>query len=123
VPQDWLLAAGAYLSCSDFEGMPLGPIEAAGAGLPCVLSRIPGHEVLASASFGFELHQPADGARALETALAAAQGDHGTRIETAQALRARFSLEAMADTYVALYESGKATRGMPVAPALMESPA
>ena len=45
-PRDWIAASDAFLSLSEFEGMPLAPLESIGSGLPALLSEIPGHEFL-----------------------------------------------------------------------------
>ena len=45
-PFSYYRACDFFVSLSDFEGMPLAPIEAAGSGLHLVLSDIPGHRSL-----------------------------------------------------------------------------
>lgn len=42
---DWLRLSDVFLSLSEYEGMPLSPIEAYGSGLPLILSSIPGHAI------------------------------------------------------------------------------
>lgn len=65
-PLDWMRASDLFVSGSEFEGMPLGPIEALGAGLDTVVSDIPGHESLGERATRFPLSQPETGARVLE---------------------------------------------------------
>jgi len=43
---NWYKISDLFISCSTFEGMPLAPLEALGAGLPLFLSDIPGHRFL-----------------------------------------------------------------------------
>jgi O-antigen/teichoic acid export membrane protein/glycosyltransferase involved in cell wall biosynthesis len=45
-PEIWLQASDIFLSCSEYEGMPIGPLEAAGSGIPTALSDIAGHQLL-----------------------------------------------------------------------------
>jgi len=45
-PQDWIQASDLFISGSLLEGMPLAPLEAAGSGLPTILSDIEGHREL-----------------------------------------------------------------------------
>ncbi len=108
-PDAWLTASDLALSCSEFEGMPLGPIEAAGAGLPLVLSRIPGHEVVRDWSSQYPLSDPDAGARQVEQILAdleAAPVDYPRRNwEKSEGLRARFTLSRMAADYERLYRA------------------
>lgn len=61
-PGLWLQASEVFLSSSEFEGMPLASIEAAGSGLALVLSAIPGHESLKSNSLQYPLEHPEQGA-------------------------------------------------------------
>ncbi len=109
-PERWLQAADIYLSCSSFEGMPLGPLEAVGAGLPTVLSSIPGHDFLKPLSAQFPLDDIAAGARELTTIV----GEVERRGESYHAelwaknawIRDRFSVQAMGERYAALYGAG-----------------
>jgi len=110
-PLRWLRAADIYLSCSRFEGMPLGPVEAIGEGLPALLSRIPGHEFLASVSSIFELRDIAGGAEEL-TRLIEMTGDpvwEGECRVRATLVREQFSIDEMAGAYRQVY-------GFPVPP-------
>jgi O-antigen/teichoic acid export membrane protein/glycosyltransferase involved in cell wall biosynthesis len=47
-PMGWLKACDLFISLSEFEGMPLSPIEAYGAGVPLILSQIAGHSLFQS---------------------------------------------------------------------------
>jgi glycosyltransferase involved in cell wall biosynthesis len=106
-PELWLSCADVSLSCSEYEGMPLGPIEAAGAGLPLVLSRIPGHEVLKDRSSQYPLSDPSEGARLVDKTLAeleaGADAGDARRWEDAAEIRSRYTLESMARAYARLY--------------------
>lgn len=109
-PRSWIQAADCYLSCSEFEGMPLGPLEALGSGTPVVVSRIPGHSFLEQSEGEgsgvriFELGDPADGARKLgETLLGSRSLDGHALWERTAWVRRSFSLQAMSDRYEKLY--------------------
>jgi glycosyltransferase involved in cell wall biosynthesis len=108
-PERWLAAAELVLSCSEFEGMPLGPVEAAGAGLPLVLSRIPGHAFARDWSAQYPLDDPAEGARRVEEILdeiAAGPEDYFARAwSAAQAVRERYTVARMSADYARLYRA------------------
>lgn len=102
----WYAASDLFLSCSEFEGMPLAPLEAAGSGVPTVLSDIPGHHFLRPITQEFPLDDPASGARLVTAALEAPF--EALRIgawRAAQRLRDEFSVEAMAKRYAQVYEA------------------
>ena len=106
-PGLWLQSAEVFLSSSEFEGLPLASIEAAGAGLPLILSEIPGHASLKANSTQYPLGQPEQGARALERIIAEIEKSPDTFFKSAwnaaEPLRIRYSLSSMADAYSALY--------------------
>ncbi len=106
-PELWLGCADLALSCSEFEGMPLGPIEAAGAGLPLVLSEIPGHEVVKAYSYQYPLGDPAKGARMVEKMMeeiAAGGEDFFNRAwQKGSEVRLRYELTHMSRAYSLLY--------------------
>jgi glycosyltransferase involved in cell wall biosynthesis len=108
-PDLWLGCSDVALSCSQFEGMPLGPIEAAGAGLPLVLSEIPGHAALKDCGAQYLLGDPDQGARLLERTLAelesAADGRFREAWEKARDIRSRYTLSRMSDAYARLYHA------------------
>jgi glycosyltransferase involved in cell wall biosynthesis len=106
-PELWLACSDLGLSCSEFEGMPLGPVEAAGAGLPLVLSEIPGHEIVKACSAQYPLADPAKGALLVENILTEIEADPDACFkrawERAQEVRSRFTLSRMSDAYARLY--------------------
>src|SRR5439155_12143322 len=61
-PQDWIQCSDLFISGSLSEGMPLAPLEAAGHGLPTILSDIKGHRFLESWAYYFNPHKPEEGA-------------------------------------------------------------
>lgn len=117
-PERWLQAADIYLSCSSFEGMPLGPLEAVGAGLPTVLSSIPGHEFLKPLSVQFPLEDIAAGARQLTAVVREVErrGEayHAELWAKNAWIRDRFSVQAMGERYADLYRTGGGYRGAEV---------
>ncbi len=106
-PQDWIAAADLFLSCSKFEGMPLGPLEAIGSGLPAVLSGITGHRFLEKVSQQYSLDLPDEGARLIENILC--NPEFGSEIyyqslwEKTDWIRKQYSLNAMAEQYTEFY--------------------
>jgi glycosyltransferase involved in cell wall biosynthesis/O-antigen/teichoic acid export membrane protein len=106
-PQEWLKAADVYLSCSEFEGMPLSPIEAIGSGIPALLSKIPGHEFLEPFAQSFELEKPLIGAELLTEMIGRiSKDDNLYRRELwdrTEALRAGYTLATMSGHYEKLY--------------------
>ena len=62
-PQEWIHASDLFVSGSLLEGMPLAPLEAAGSGLPNILSDIEGHQFLSPWAYYFDLKKPEDGAK------------------------------------------------------------
>ncbi len=89
--------------------MPLGPLEAAGVGLPILLSGIPGHSVLKDFGRLYSLSSPKEGASRLVESCQELSADEGAlrqRLwERAKPLREQYSIEAMAGKYEALYNS------------------
>jgi len=111
-PKEWLATADVFLSCSEFEGMPLGPLEAGGSGLPLLLSKIEGHRMLRDHYPLYDLQLPAEGARHLEAIVSEilvsrATGQEAARFERlwtgADWIRKRFSMESMTQHYEKLY--------------------
>ncbi|MBC7397843.1 MAG: glycosyltransferase family 4 protein, partial [Bdellovibrionales bacterium] len=109
-PHEWIKAADLFLSSSEFEGMPLAPVEALGSGIPAVLSRIPGHEFLENYASLYPLSEPALGAKAVEFAMESTLDDNEAyRLELwekSKAIRKSFTLSIMSKRYEKLYESG-----------------
>lgn len=61
-PSQWLDAADVFLSCSEFEGLPLAPLEAICRGVRAICSDIPGHRFLMAQARLFNLNRPEDAA-------------------------------------------------------------
>jgi O-antigen/teichoic acid export membrane protein/glycosyltransferase involved in cell wall biosynthesis len=107
-PFSWIQASDIFLSCSEYEGMPLSCIEAAGCGLPVVLSKIPGHEFLADYAELFSLDSPEVGAKYLAgmiEEISSGLTDRTALWEKAAELRDLFSFERMHQRYIKLYNS------------------
>lgn len=106
-PELWLRSAHLAISCSEIEGLPLGPIEAAGSGLPLVLSRIPGHEAVRNWSVQYPLDAPEHGALQVEMILEEIEKNpeqyYARLWKKTHAVRERFSLSRMSDAYSHLY--------------------
>jgi glycosyltransferase involved in cell wall biosynthesis len=106
-PAVWLRASEIFLSCSEFEGMPLASIEAAGSGLALVLSSIAGHEVLKPESAQYPLENPKMGARAIESVVDAIESDENVYFrqiwDRTKPIRAKYSVSEMARAYSKLY--------------------
>ena len=98
----------AYVSLSRKEGLPYGVLDALGAGLPVVLSDIPGHrELVAEGRNGYLVPQ-GDAAAAL-SALRRLAGDRAQCTAVGAAGRSlvdeRFSLDRMLGRHAELYAS------------------
>jgi len=106
-PQEWIRSSDLFVSCSRFEGMPLGPIEAIGSGLPAVLSAIDGHSFLSKNSLTYPLDNSREGAAQIEQIfhdpLFGSTAYYQNLWETAKDIRIRHSLEAMTKEYAAIY--------------------
>ncbi len=107
-PEEWIAAADLFLSSSEFEGMPLAPVEAVGSGLPAVLSQIPGHEFLSPYAELYELNSPSFAAKAIERVFETTVKDENrfrNKLWNQSApLRSSFTLEHMSTQYQNLYE-------------------
>lgn len=107
IPLRWLQVGDVFLSCSEYEGMPLAPLEAAGCGLPLVISDIPGHSFLKDMSFQFTLdniQQAAQEAQALINRILSGDERYQHYLwEKSEAIRTRFSVARMATQYALLY--------------------
>jgi O-antigen/teichoic acid export membrane protein/glycosyltransferase involved in cell wall biosynthesis len=106
-PHDWLASSDVFLSCSKFEGMPLGPLEAIGSGLPAVLSSIPGHGFLGKVSQQYPLESPDVGGAHVETLIGdssfGTKGYYAELWKRSEWIREKYSLEEMAKHYARLY--------------------
>lgn len=111
-PLRWLQAGDVFLSCSQYEGMPLAPLEAAGSGMPLLLSSIPGHSFLKENSDQFSLEHMADGARLMQARfdriLQGGASYQAELWEESRNIRERFSVVEMAGKYSRLYELDQA---------------
>ena len=100
-PRPCFAAADVFLSLSVFEGLPLAPIEAYGAGLPVVLSDIPGHRDLGLPGTEWvPLTSPVETVAAVSRALVSAKPP--TPTERAE-IRRRNDPAAVAQAYAELY--------------------
>jgi glycosyltransferase involved in cell wall biosynthesis len=108
-PMSWLQAADVFLSCSEFEGMPLASIEAAGSGLPLVLSSIAGHESLKSLSAQYPLDTPKLGAEQVQKIVSRIENEGSHYFDsiwkTSESVRNQYSVVQMATKYAELYKT------------------
>jgi O-antigen/teichoic acid export membrane protein/glycosyltransferase involved in cell wall biosynthesis len=106
-PHEWIASSDLFISCSKFEGMPLGPMEAIGSGLPAVLSAIDGHRFLENVSGQYALGTPAEGAQLIERMLKDpnfSTPDYYSELwKKSEWIRSQYSLEAMAGQYAEFY--------------------
>lgn len=109
-PVQWLMSSDVFLSGSEYEGMPLAPIEASGAGLPIVLSDIQGHRLLEEGARYFSFSDPAEGARQLSECVRERDANPESFArkyrERAFLVQKRFSISKMAREYYGLYSGG-----------------
>lgn len=116
-PLRWLQASDVFASASEYEGMPLAPYEAAGTGLPLLLSDIQGHKDCESlyARF-FPFNDGAKGAQALVSLLEERAADPKASEEacarSAAIVQAQHSGRSMATAYHELYAQSVAPRGL-----------
>ncbi len=108
-PIRWLQAADVFVSGSEYEGMPLAPLEACAAGLPLVLSNIQGNRVLTGSARFFPFENPEIGAEELEKCLEERDHDpeqfEARNFKRAMKVQAEFTISAMARTYLDLYRT------------------
>ncbi len=106
-PVRWLQSADVYLSASEYEGMPLAPIEACGAGLPVVLSDIQGHQVLKDQAWLFDFSKPEDIARAVSTCLVQRDSDPAgfanSCAKSMEKIQSLYSISKMTGQYYDIY--------------------
>ena len=106
--RDWINSSDLFLSCSEFEGLPLSPIESVGQGTPVLLSDIPGHEFLKDMASFYSLADPVAGASALTKILDSVETqsrDWQSALEKNAAwIREQYSLEMMTKAYSAVYD-------------------
>jgi len=103
---DLLGSADIFLSCSDWEGMPLTTIEAMVAGLPCVATCTEGTELLLGDDCGIVV--PVGDVPALSAAVGRLADDPALRLRMGSAARERalerFSHDRVAREIMALLE-------------------
>lgn len=108
-PTAWLQAADIFISGSEFEGMPLGPIEAVGAGLKVLVSEIPGHDILPESVNRFPLFEAHVGASKLsQLILSVCENPEGAREHSwhqGSEAREKFGIVRMSGLYQELYSS------------------
>lgn len=107
-PEEWLQCSDFFLSGSLHEGMPLAPLEAAGSGLPVLLSHIEGHAFLKPWAQYFDPQKPEEGARKVEEILLDLKTNEGAMSleknwQRAAPLRVQWSDEAMTSSYAAIF--------------------
>jgi glycosyltransferase involved in cell wall biosynthesis len=110
-PLDWIQSADVFVSGSLLEGMPLAPLEAAGSGLPTLLSNIEGHHFLEPWTTYFDPAKPQDGAEKVIRILddLTHQGETGffeSRWKETESLRKRWGVPAMTASYAELFQGG-----------------
>ncbi len=101
-PHKWLLQSDLFISASEFEGMPLTVVEALGYGLPCILSKITGHEIFAQDALLFSLTNSAAAAKSLAERMESIERDEIN--VNSSAIREKFSGKQMTQKYVEQYE-------------------
>jgi glycosyltransferase involved in cell wall biosynthesis len=106
-PLSWLKISDLYVSGSEFEGMPLGPIEAIGSGLKTLVSDIPGHSMLPTFVEKFDLADQAAGAKKLEKLILQHSADEASAAwEMGKSARERFGIPTMVKRYEQTYQHG-----------------
>ena len=107
-PDAWLRETHIFLSGSEFEGLPLGPLEALGSGRPALLSDIHGHRVLQEWAALFPILEPAEGAYQLSRIIADIEENETHYYEKlwqqAEQLRKGFGLSKMINDYSKNYD-------------------
>jgi glycosyltransferase involved in cell wall biosynthesis len=106
----WMKRAAVFVSLSHTEGMPNAVMEAMGARCPLVLSDIPPHRELLGEDSGclVPLNDPDTAPKAILEALKRTPLVE-RQIQAARARAERWSLDAIAQEYAAVYETAGAT--------------
>jgi O-antigen/teichoic acid export membrane protein/glycosyltransferase involved in cell wall biosynthesis len=106
-PFSWIMCSDIFLSASESEGMPLSCIEAAGCGVPTLLSSIQGHSFLASQAELFDIEDPLEGARLLARLIETVSSeDYDPLAAWSQRseFRVLYSFESMVRNYIKVYD-------------------
>ena len=90
--------------------MPLAPLEAAGSGLPILLSDIEGHRFLKPWAHFFDPRNPRDGAQEIQKMINLLHkgGENGfieSRWAAASPLREQWGSQRMASSYARIFQS------------------
>jgi len=109
-PQEWIQSADLFISGALLEGMPLAPLEAAGAGLPILLSDIEGHRFLEPWAHYFDFNKPDDGAKKIFEILETLNREGESAFfenqwNAAASLREKWAESVMTDSYLKKYQS------------------
>ena len=103
---DWLLAAADLVVLpTDWEGLPISLLEAMGAGVPAVASRVGG--ILETVGSAVRLVEPGSAAALARGMIALLENPHErVRLATCaqELVRDRFGADQMLDSYDALYD-------------------
>jgi glycosyltransferase involved in cell wall biosynthesis len=112
-PDLWIRESHLFVSGSEFEGLPLGPLEALGSGRPAFLSNIAGHQLLSPWSELFSLEKLDQASQQLSQLIQKIQTQR-TLDQTesyyqelwnrTSNLRETFSLEKMVKSYGEIYD-------------------
>ena len=102
-PQAWLRSADIWISGSEFEGMPLAPIEALLAGCNILVSDISGHASLPQDVPRFSLKTPEAGAHILNQLLSKTRTPLSEK--SIVQLRSEYGASKMAEQYQQIYDA------------------
>ena len=102
----WYESSDIFLSCSEYEGMPIAPLEAVGNGIPSVLSEIPGHSIFKDHCFFLSLTSIDDqSALQFEHYCRKNYQDQTHFWDASRILREKYGVKTMTEQYQALYNS------------------
>lgn len=106
-PAAWLRASDIFLSCSEYEGLPLGPLEALANGASVLISDISGHKFLKDVTEQFDLGDLNVAVQQLERLILSHReaGKQPARklCSGHQWVRENYSVSRMTDQYEKLY--------------------
>jgi O-antigen/teichoic acid export membrane protein/glycosyltransferase involved in cell wall biosynthesis len=110
-PLDWIQLSDLFISGSRLEGMPLAPMEAAGSGLPTLLSEIEGHHYLKPWAHYFDPEKPNEGAKKIVEILETLKNNGETQFfenqwNASSSLREQWGSPAMTKSYAELFQTG-----------------